>query len=93
LLRQAFADLLRPELLDQPKRGFTLPIRRWMVGSLRPACEQALAALKDLRLLAPAGIDAVWQGFLAEPESPMWTRAFALAVLGDFVRRHSLRVG
>src|SRR5205085_2382067 len=35
LLRRAFPDLLRPAILDQPKRGFTLPISRWMAGSLR----------------------------------------------------------
>ncbi len=87
LLRQAFPDLLRPALLNQPKRGFTLPIARWMAGSLRPLCQRALAAVKDSGLLAPAGVDAVWQGFLREPDSPMWTRAFSLVVLGEFSRR------
>lgn len=87
LLRRAFADLLRPDLLNKPKRGFTLPIGRWMAGPLRPLCEQALVVLKDARLLKPAGVDAMWKGFLAEPESPMWTRAFALVVLGEFVRK------
>src|SRR5262249_31646756 len=73
LLRKAFADLLTPAILDQPKRGFTLPISRWMAGSLRPHCERALSALKDVNLLTPAGVDAVWSAFLAEPDSPMWT--------------------
>jgi asparagine synthase (glutamine-hydrolysing) len=48
-----------------------------------------LAALKDSRALDPDGIDAVWRDFRAEPDSPMWSRAFALTVLGDFVRRHN----
>ncbi len=56
LLRRAFADFLRPELLNKPKRGFTLPIGRWMAGPLRPLCEQALLVLKDLRLLNPDGV-------------------------------------
>ena len=79
--------MLSPELLSQPKRGFILPIRRWLLGSLRPRCERALEALEDSRCLNPAGVDAVWKGFLAEPESPMWTRAFALLVLGEFLTR------
>jgi asparagine synthase (glutamine-hydrolysing) len=87
LLRRACAGLLRPEILDQPKRGFTLPLRRWMVGSLRHLCEQGLAALKQVGLLRPEGIDAVWQRFLCEPESPLWTRALTLSVLGAYVRR------
>lgn len=85
LLRRAFADLLRPDISTQPKQGFVLPIRRWMLGSLRQTCEQALTTLKDSRILNPDGVDGVWREFLAEPESPMWTRAFALAVLGAFV--------
>ena len=87
LLRRAFADFLRPELLNKPKRGFTLPTGRWMAGPLRPLCEQALLVLKDARLLKPDGVDAMWKNFLAEPESPMWTRAFSLVVLGEFIRK------
>ena len=34
LLRRAFAPLLRSELQQQPKRGFTLPICHWMTGQL-----------------------------------------------------------
>jgi asparagine synthase (glutamine-hydrolysing) len=87
LLRQACADLLRPEILAQPKRGFTLPLRRWMLGSLRPLCEQRLKALKDLGILRAAGIGSIWQRFLEEPESPQWTRALTLSVLGAFVSK------
>jgi asparagine synthase (glutamine-hydrolysing) len=87
LLRRACAPLLRPDLLDQPKGCFALPVRRWMVGSLRPLCEQGLAVLKAVGLFRPEGIDAVWQGFLREPESPIWTRALTLSVLGNFIRQ------
>jgi asparagine synthase (glutamine-hydrolysing) len=87
LLRRAFVHLLRPEILAQAKRGFTLPIRRWMVGPLRSLCDGSLAALKDVGILRPEGIDSVWQGFLAEPESPLWTRAFILCALGSFVQK------
>lgn len=89
LLRRAFADLLRPELLNQPKRGFTLPISRWMIGSLRPTCVRALATLKDVQVLDPEGIAQIWKGFQAEPASPMWSRALALVVLGQFVHKYA----
>jgi asparagine synthase (glutamine-hydrolysing) len=85
LLRVAFADVLRPALLNQRKMGFTLPIRRWMLGALRDRCETSMRWLKQSGLLRPQGVDAVWNTFLAEPESPVWTRAFALAVLGSYL--------
>jgi asparagine synthase (glutamine-hydrolysing) len=87
LLRQAFGEFLRPEILNQPKKGFTLPIRRWMATSLKPTCERSLETLSDSGVVDPDGITAVWNAFLREPESPMWSRAFALVVLGEFCRR------
>lgn len=87
LLRAAFPSLLRPALLNQAKRGFTLPIRRWMLGPLRGICEQALLDLKRAELLNQAGVDRIWQGFLNDPESPIWSRAFTLCVLGCYIRK------
>jgi asparagine synthase (glutamine-hydrolysing) len=89
LLREAVADLLHPDLLSRPKTGFTLPLRRWMVGPLRPLCEGGVDTLKASGLVRPAGADAVWRTFLADPESQNWSRALMLCVLGDYLRRHA----
>ncbi|HVZ94293.1 MAG TPA: asparagine synthase-related protein, partial [Phycisphaerales bacterium] len=91
LLRAAFPDLLRAELLNQPKRGFTLPLRRWMQTSLRETCEGALGELKSLGALRTEGVDSIWKAFLADPESPIWSRALTLVVLGVYVKRMGLR--
>ncbi|MDX2116478.1 MAG: asparagine synthase (glutamine-hydrolyzing) [Planctomycetota bacterium] len=85
LLRHTFPELLRPELLTLGKRGFSLPIRRWMASSLRDLCESSLAALRGCGLLSSGGIDTVWRAFLAEPETPIWSRAWGLCVLGAYV--------
>jgi asparagine synthase (glutamine-hydrolysing) len=88
LLRTAFKDQLRPEILDQRKLGFTLPIGRWMAGDLRPLCECALDSLKLSDLLRPGGVEAVWNSFLAASESQAWSRALSLVVLGQFLERN-----
>jgi asparagine synthase (glutamine-hydrolysing) len=90
LMRVAFAPLLRPALLRQGKRGFTLPIRRWMLGPLRDLCEHGLVSLKQTGILRPEGIDAVWQTFLQNPESPAWSRAFTLCTVGLYAKRIGL---
>jgi asparagine synthase (glutamine-hydrolysing) len=87
LLREAFGSLLRPSLLSQPKMGFSLPVRRWMTTTLRGRCEAALAHLSTTGVLHPEGIANVWNAFIKDPESPMWSRAWALVVLGDFMAR------
>ena len=52
LLRAAVADLLPREIVDQPKRGFGVPLARWLRGELR---EEMKATLLD-RSPATTGI-------------------------------------
>jgi asparagine synthase (glutamine-hydrolysing) len=43
LLRDAVADLLTPEHLEAPKRGFVFPLARWLREDLRPVAERFLS--------------------------------------------------
>ncbi len=42
LMREAVADLLPPELLSAPKKGFVIPLGLWLRGRLRPLMERLL---------------------------------------------------
>ena len=44
VLKAAVADLLPPELLDRPKRGFGIPLARWLRTDLAPMVDGTLAA-------------------------------------------------
>lgn len=90
LLRVAFTELFTPALLRQAKRGFALPIRRWMRGAMQEFCLHSLDSLKRSGCVSPEGVDAVWTAFVAEPESVMWARAWELCVLGWYLERESL---
>ncbi len=89
LLRAAFADVLPTEVTRQKKQGFHLPIKRWMLGPLRELCESSLATLKGAGLVDPQGVDGVWRAYLAEPESPAWSRAWGLCILGAYLQQHT----
>lgn len=90
LLRTTFGAVLSHETLTQNKRGFVLPLRRWMAGPLRGLCEESMASLKSTGLVAAAGVDEVWNLFLREPESAIWSRALSLCVLGNYLRKLGL---
>ena len=89
LLRRGFPDLLRPALLRQSKRGFVIPVRRWMKGELRQVCETALDVLRAHPQFNEKALSAGWNHFLAAPESPMWSRVWLLVALGWYLRRLS----
>jgi asparagine synthase (glutamine-hydrolysing) len=59
LLRDAVADLLTPEHLSAPKRGFVFPLARWLRNELRPLAEQLLSdqRLRDQGLFEPGLAD------------------------------------
>ena len=43
VLRDAFADLLTPEIANQPKRGFFSPAAKWLRGDLLPVARELLS--------------------------------------------------
>ncbi|MCA9311229.1 MAG: asparagine synthase (glutamine-hydrolyzing), partial [Phycisphaerales bacterium] len=88
LLRTGFPELFRPALLQQSKRGFEIPIKRWLLGPLRDLAEESLARVRDLDLLDRRGVDDIWSTFERDPESQIWTRAFTLIVLGAALKHH-----
>lgn len=87
VLKQAVRDLLPPEILDRPKRGFGVPLDRWFRQDLRPYVEATLVA-PDARLHAHVDTGAVqhlWQDHLAGRSHghALWT----LLTLEAFLRR------
>jgi asparagine synthase (glutamine-hydrolysing) len=86
LLRSAFGDLLRPEILSKKKQGFVFPIGRWMTGPWRDFSEDALNSLVESGSVEERGVREIWAEFLREPETPLWSRAWVLIVLGTYLK-------
>jgi asparagine synthase (glutamine-hydrolysing) len=88
-LSDAVRDLLPPELLTRPKRGFTLPFAQWMRGPLKPFLEDTFSSASVTRsgLFAPNAVQAHWRGFLAGTDTREWSRVWSLAILVAFVNR------
>jgi asparagine synthase (glutamine-hydrolysing) len=91
LLREICADLYTKKQLRQSKRGFTLPLARWLQGPLRELMEENLRFLQSATLLDPAGINLVRGLFEAEPNGPAWSRVWALVTLGSWMRKQQTR--
>jgi len=91
LLVEALGNRFRPEIINLKKRGFELPIGYWMAGPLRDRCEYLLQKVCDSGAVEPSAVRTVWQGFLAEPESPAWSRAWLLVVFGAWCDKYHTR--
>ncbi|MCC6357322.1 MAG: asparagine synthase (glutamine-hydrolyzing) [Phycisphaerales bacterium] len=90
LMREAFADLLRRDLIEKKKTGFTLPVGRWMLGPIRELAESGIASAKSLDLFDSGGIEAIWRDFLAAGTGTHWTTPLSLVALGHYASRMKL---
>jgi asparagine synthase (glutamine-hydrolysing) len=92
LLVEALGGLLPETIVRRPKQGFVLPFETWMRGPLRSLCEERLGdrGLSGRGLLAPTGIQKLWQSFLTGGKDVTWSRLWTLVVLDAWLDRHAL---
>jgi asparagine synthase (glutamine-hydrolysing) len=86
LLRQICADVYAKLPIASSKRGFVIPISEWLRGPLREVAQESLRTLQKSSLIDPAGIDEVQELFRREPDSPAWSRLWALVTLGFWLQ-------
>lgn len=85
LLRQIAGDLLSDEQLAAPKRGFGLPLARWMKGPLSDLRRESLATLADSGLLDRQGMAVLEERYLKDKYRSAWTRVWAMVTLGQWI--------
>jgi len=79
-------DLPR-EIVNRPKRGFTLPFERWLRGEMRPVVEEALLKSDwDRTSIGASAVREVWNRFLAGETS--WSRPWSLFVLQSWCEQN-----
>src|SRR5512146_77859 len=85
LLVNAVRDLLPPDVVHRPKRGFTLPFEHWLRDELRDQLERQFWDWDDGRLGGYSdgqAVRRVWSSFLERRTS--WSRPWALYVLNQW---------
>ena len=83
IFKEAFAGDLPAGFLDRPKKGFGIPLARWLCGPLRPFAEECLSekAARELPFLRFEEPRRLWCEHLArraDHRKPLW--AFLTAV-------------
>jgi asparagine synthase (glutamine-hydrolysing) len=87
LLREFCADLYSKSQMQGAKRGFTIPLGAWMLGPLRETYDEGLDFLRRSALVDLTGVDMLCNMFHQEPDSPAWSRTWALVTLGHWLKQ------
>ena len=88
LLREMFSDILGPDQLDMPKRGFGLPMETWLKGPLKSLKEDGLASAIDSGLVTAEGVRAIERNYGADKYRSSWTRIWTLVALGRWLEQN-----
>lgn len=74
LYKLAVSDLLPAELLDAPKRGFVIPVERWLRGRLKPLTEHLLARDRLIKqgIFRSSFYDSIVQPHLSGQANNTW---------------------
>jgi asparagine synthase (glutamine-hydrolysing) len=87
LLLASLGVELPPEIVNRPKRGFTLPFERWLRGEMTQTVETSLLKTDaDCASLNPSAVRGVWNRFLAGKTS--WSRPWSLFVLARWCEQN-----
>jgi asparagine synthase (glutamine-hydrolysing) len=86
LLLEALGELLPVEVWRRRKRGFTLPLERWLRSALKPRVDEVLADPSALRRsgVEPGFAADIWSTFKTKPRRERWARPWAFYVLASW---------
>ena len=92
ILRAAFADLLPREVFSQPKRGFGVPLGKWLRNELRPTLQETLLDRGFLArgIFRPEAIVGLVNDHLSGRDDHSH-RLWALLVLARWLDKHDRR--
>ena len=85
LLAEAMATDLPADVRTRRKRGFVLPVDRWLRGELGAVVKDHLHSLEAAEWIAHGAADRVWHDW--QQGRAHWTRPWGLAVLGALCRQ------
>jgi asparagine synthase (glutamine-hydrolysing) len=87
LLLKSLGVELPPEIVNRPKRGFTLPFEHWLRAEMKPMVEGELSKNDGAQGMLSAGsAREVWNRFLAGRTS--WSRPWSLFVLNRWCEQN-----
>jgi asparagine synthase (glutamine-hydrolysing) len=88
LLVAAMEADLPDEIVQRPKRGFTLPFDPWMRSTIRDFCGVRIRRLDERSVCRRGAVTSLWQRFLDGDRATSWSRLWALVALESWIEQN-----
>lgn len=93
ILRDASRSLLPKSVFKRKKRGFTLPVAKWLSASMRNEVHSLVFQTAESGVVDKACCSQVWQSFIKHPNQNTAPRVLVLAALGNWLQKSKLYNG
>ena len=91
ILVEAVRDLLSPETINRPKKGFTLPFETWMRNEMFSEVDSVLTGIHTEAIgLKRSAVAEVWSQFQSRRPGVNWSRPWALYTLVRWAAQNGL---
>jgi asparagine synthase (glutamine-hydrolysing) len=91
LLMDTLYPLLPAGFNRKPKKGFVLPMQKWMRGPLQELCNHAICTVADRDFINRQYLLDSWQNFLKGDKRVSWTTMWLFVVLGEWLEKNNCR--
>jgi asparagine synthase (glutamine-hydrolysing) len=90
LLIDTLNPLLPKNINRRPKKGFVLPMDRWMRSSLYDVCDQAILSLSAYDFVDFEHVHNAWKQFSRGRSAEKWTTIWSFVVLGSWLQKNNI---
>jgi asparagine synthase (glutamine-hydrolysing) len=81
------------DIVNRPKKGFTLPFENWILGELKDRVTEGIKIFADVcKPIQKDVLVELWNKFCCEPKKVGWFRPWILFVLGHYLEQHKLEI-
>jgi asparagine synthase (glutamine-hydrolysing) len=85
LLRKAMAATVPAAVFERPKRGFLLPLSRWMNGPLKHDCETRVRNVWERAVVRPDAARRIWGSLTSIGSHAVERKRLAMVALGTYL--------
>ncbi|MCA0230616.1 MAG: asparagine synthase (glutamine-hydrolyzing) [Bacteroidetes bacterium] len=90
LLVEALGDLLPPQIVYRPKKGFSFPWDSWIRNDLKGYCQDSIDNLAKTGIFDPYTLKSIWQSFIKGDKTIKWMHIWSLVVLEKWLTTNKL---
>lgn len=93
ILKDTFADLLPPEILNRGKKGFEVPLLKWFRNELKPAIENIYLEdnfIREQKIFNPAYISQLKKQLFSSSPNDAAARTWAIIVFQHWWKKNGL---